>query len=166
MTNLCSYCHINKPLIQVKDPDNTDGSSICEVCLEKRVNNNEGTEGTKFYSWDETPRECNRCFNLIMDAYGDMKKHRLAVREYRVKDYLEGRYSADFDEYCEQVVAELGITEEDHEELFKGEWVGEKPFQEYIPDRDDAKMVGVVAITAITGVIIGWFINNQIISRK
>ena len=161
MTNLCSYCQVNKPLIQVKDPDNTDGSSICEVCLEKE--SGYGTEGTKIYSWAETPGECNRCFNLIMDAYGHKAVQGVNWREYRVKDYLEGRYSADFDVYCEQVVAELGIPEEDHEELFKGEWVGEKPFQEYIPDRNDAKIVGVVALT---GVIIGWFINNQIISRK
>ena len=27
-----SYQYENKHLIQVKDPDNTDGSSICEVC--------------------------------------------------------------------------------------------------------------------------------------
>ena len=48
-------------------------------------------------------------------------------------------------------------------ESFSGEWVGEKPFQEYIPDRNDAKIVGVVALT---GVIVGWFINNQLLRKK
>ena len=45
-------------------------------------------------------------------------------------------------------------------ESFSGEWIGEKPFQEYLPDKKDVKVV------ALTGLIVGWFINNQLLRKK
>jgi len=80
------------------------------------------------------------------------------------KDWLKMRYEEDVDSKTAlfALIDEFNLRSR-RVESFSGEWIGDEPFQEYLPDKEDVKVTGVVALT---GLILGWFINNQLLRKK
>jgi hypothetical protein len=142
----CGFCDI------------CEGGDINPCCARRTYGMRKGWGAESFSA--PYPRKTGDYYNRCNDCDGDILEDQYQIETTYTRRYCvdsdRGKSTCGMDEEWEE-------TEESYAESFSGEWIGEKPFQEYLPDKEDVKVAGVVALT---GLIVGWFINNQLLRKK